>query len=184
MIPGRGTLFAGAVPTLIVALGVYGTLLDMHERANPTASPPALVDQAWLGGPLVSLDRSTLQSAARESGASNELVDRIAQLRSSGIRLGSLGRSREMPTIDPDELAGHFRAAPSPQAAWSTLLERIDPAPGVLQYSPLARSEEGTEVLVVETYRCGPECGQSRLLRLEEGIAGWTVMAEVLLWIP
>ncbi|TVP58094.1 MAG: hypothetical protein EA351_04480 [Gemmatimonadales bacterium] len=177
---GPRLLLTGA----LTVLGIYAQLLDLHRQSNPAGEHSVLVERAELGGPLVNLDRATLQSAARETGASSELVEGIARIQTSGPSLAALGRSRGMPLIDPEELSGHFRTAPSPQVGWSSLLQRFEPAPGVLQYSPVVRSREGDEALVIETFRCGPECGQSRMLLLQEGIEGWTVMAEVPLWVP
>lgn len=180
--PAR-TLMVGLVPAVFVALGVYAHLLELRDRADPSGERPLVMERATLRSPLFALDRETLRRAARDAGASTELIEAVSALPSRGPSVASTADRAGFPSIPNQQVEELFADAPS-QAAWRRFAEQHPERSGFLHFTPVAMVDEGDEAAVVETFRCGPECGQSRLLLLRSGPGGWTLMAEVPLWVP
>lgn len=178
------TLMVGLIPALFVSLGVYAQLLELRERADPSGARPLVMERATLRSPLFSLDRETARRAAREAGASAELVEAVSDLPATGPSLASTAARVGFPSIANDRIQELFDSAASMDSAWRQFFQEYPERSGLLHFTPVVTARGGDEAMVVETFRCGPECGQARLLLLEQGPAGWTLMAEVPLWVP
>lgn len=174
----RDTTIVSSDPT-----SVYRQLLDL--RAQQSGERRVILQATpTLDSPRQRLDRSRLRDMAREGGATSELVEAIGRLPTEAGGLAAFRDRSGVTLLAADKFEDLFDGAPSPAMGWEEFFERFEDASGFLHFSPVAFSPDGQEAGVVETFLCGVECGQSRLIILEETGGTWTLTAEVPLWIP
>jgi hypothetical protein len=158
---------------------IYRALLE--NRAAATTGDRVLLvgSRATLRSPFGTMDRRQFRALLADAGAPSDLLEKTNQVSGStpGPRSGTLQRGQRR--VDSGEIERIFDDAPSPEVGWSRLYERYPTASGYLHFSPVVFSDDGDRAGVVETFVCGVDCGDTRILLLEEGIEGWVVMAEV-----
>jgi hypothetical protein len=90
----------------------------------------------------------------------------------------SFGSPIEYELVDSNQLESIFK-----KGDWPAFYKQYSGASGILTWSRVGFSAEGTQALFYVSHRCGGLCGGGRYILMEKQARRWVIGTEIVVWV-